>query len=96
MPKCDLEDVFKDSDYLRHRFQGLGVPSCVRCQAQRPPRRRGSSGEWRHDRLSREEVSDYKRKTGQVKRWQGNGGLKCGGFWLQKEALMVGEGHEMP
>eukprot|EP00435_Cladocopium_sp_Y103_P008120 s2749_g2.t1 len=40
VPKCDLEDVFKDSDYMKF-------------QTERPPRRRGSSGEWRHDSLSR-------------------------------------------
>lgn len=57
VPKCDLEDVFKDSDYMKF-------------QVDRPPRRRGSSGEWRHDRLSREEICAYKRKTGQLKRWQ--------------------------
>eukprot|EP00913_Durusdinium_trenchii_P027596 g25884.t1 len=55
VPTCDLEEVFKDSDYMKF-------------QAERPPRRRGSSGEWRHDRLSREEISAYKRKTGQLKR----------------------------
>lgn len=57
VPKCDLEDVFKDSDYMKF-------------QTERPPRRRGSSGEWRHDSLSREEICAYKRKTGQLKRWQ--------------------------
>lgn len=57
VPKCDLEDVFKDSDYMKF-------------QSERPPRRRGSSGEWRHDSLSREEICAYKRKTGQLKRWQ--------------------------
>ncbi|CAJ1443370.1 unnamed protein product [Effrenium voratum] len=57
VPRCDLEEVFTDDDYRKF-------------QSQRPPRRRGSSGEWRRDRLSREEVSAYKRKTGQLRRWQ--------------------------
>ncbi|CAK9082927.1 INCENP_ARK-bind domain-containing protein [Durusdinium trenchii] len=66
VPTCDLEEVFKDSDYMKF-------------QAERPPRRRGSSGEWRHDRLSREEISAYKRKTGQLKRWQASATPDPGG-----------------
>ena len=38
-----------------HHLTAQGFPSyfCLRFQVDRPPRRRGSSGEWRHDRLSR-------------------------------------------
>eukprot|EP00439_Symbiodinium_sp_Y106_P076853 s1733_g15.t3 len=44
VPRCDLEEIFTDRDYLRYA-------------ADRPVRRRrGSSGEWRRDRLSRAEI----------------------------------------
>merc|ERR1712113_260369 len=56
VPKVDLEAIFSDLEYQK-------------VHKQRPKRRRGSSGEWKHDRLSKVEVDQYKRKMGQVKRW---------------------------
>lgn len=59
VPACDLEAIFRDADYTR-------------CQRDRPRRRRGSSGEWRRDRLSQKEVAEYKRKMGHKNRWVRN------------------------
>lgn len=56
VPTCDIDEIFRDADYAR-------------CHKDRPRRKRGSSGEWRRDRLSRQEVCEYKRKMGHVKRW---------------------------
>ena len=44
--------------FMISRSQGPRFPifDFCRFQVDRPPRRRGSSGEWRHDRLSREEI----------------------------------------
>lgn len=55
VPQCDLEAIFKDEHYAW-------------CGKDRPRRRRGSSGEWRRDRLKQQEVCEYKRKMGHVKR----------------------------
>lgn len=61
VPRCVLEEIFTDRDYLRYA-------------ADRPARRRrGSSGEWRRDRLSRAEICKYKEQTGQHRRWQPRG-----------------------
>jgi len=57
VPKVDLEVIFRDEDYRR-------------VQKERPKRRRGSSGNWGQDRLSRAEVAEYKKKMGQFKRWE--------------------------
>jgi len=56
VPTCDLEVIFTDADYAKKI-------------KERPKRRRGSSGEWKQDRLGREEVGEYKRKMGHAKRW---------------------------
>lgn len=56
VPHCDLDLIFLDKDYLKFR-------------TERPRRKRGSSGEWRRDRLSRAEISEYKRKMGHNRRW---------------------------
>eukprot|EP00930_Biecheleria_cincta_P064211 TRINITY_DN4976_c0_g1_i1.p1 TRINITY_DN4976_c0_g1~~TRINITY_DN4976_c0_g1_i1.p1 ORF type:complete len:572 (-),score=123.14 TRINITY_DN4976_c0_g1_i1:148-1725(-) len=56
VPHCDLDLIFSDKDYLKFR-------------TERPRRKRGSSGEWRRDRLSRAEISEYKRKMGHHRRW---------------------------
>eukprot|EP00931_Biecheleriopsis_adriatica_P065139 TRINITY_DN39771_c0_g1_i1.p1 TRINITY_DN39771_c0_g1~~TRINITY_DN39771_c0_g1_i1.p1 ORF type:complete len:473 (+),score=76.16 TRINITY_DN39771_c0_g1_i1:118-1536(+) len=57
VPHCDLEAIFLDRDYMKF-------------QQDRPKRKRGSSGEWRRDRLSRAEICEYKRKMGHNRRWE--------------------------
>jgi len=56
VPRCVLEDIFGDELY-----QQAGK--------NRPKRHRGSSGDWRKDRLGRHEVRDYKQRMGQVRNW---------------------------
>jgi len=56
VPLVRLEEVFRDDFYRsinRHR----------------PKRGRGSSGDWRRDRLTRQEISAYKQKLGHCKGW---------------------------
>lgn len=55
VPAVNLDVIFKDEDYRR-------------IHKDRPKRRRGSSGNWGQDRLSRTEVSEYKKKMGQLRR----------------------------
>jgi len=57
VPECDLEMVFDDKLYQ--------VAS-----REVPKRKRGSSGEWCEDRLTRCEIRSYKRKMGQTKGWE--------------------------
>lgn len=64
VPHCDLELIFSDKDYLKYR-------------TERPRRKRGSSGEWRRDRLSRAEISEYKRKMGHHRRWDIRKEARC-------------------
>mmetsp|Transcript_62068 Transcript_62068/g.134690 ORF Transcript_62068/g.134690 Transcript_62068/m.134690 type:complete len:468 (+) Transcript_62068:79-1482(+) len=56
VPECSLELVFPDRLYDAMEM----VP---------PKRQRGSSGEWREDRLTRLEVRNYKQRMGQTKDW---------------------------
>lgn len=56
VPKCNLDEIFSDADY---RKRGR----------ERPKRKRGSSGEWRKDRLTPAEISEYKTKMGQIRAW---------------------------
>lgn len=56
VPRCVLEDIFSDELY-----QQAGK--------NRPKRHRGSSGDWRKDRLGRHEVRNYKERMGQVRNW---------------------------
>jgi hypothetical protein len=54
VPRCELENIFTDVDYaIRNK--------------KRPRRKRGSSGEWKKDRLTQFEIDEYKRKMGQTK-----------------------------
>eukprot|EP00746_Dinoflagellata_sp_MGD_P117463 gnl/MRDRNA2_/MRDRNA2_53309_c0_seq1.p1 gnl/MRDRNA2_/MRDRNA2_53309_c0~~gnl/MRDRNA2_/MRDRNA2_53309_c0_seq1.p1 ORF type:complete len:764 (-),score=215.96 gnl/MRDRNA2_/MRDRNA2_53309_c0_seq1:34-2325(-) len=54
VPRCELEAIFTDEDYaIRNK--------------KRPRRKRGSSGEWKKDRLTQFEIAEYKRKMGQTK-----------------------------
>jgi len=57
VPRCDLRIIFTDADYLKSK------------KDRHPKRKRGSSGEWRQDRLSKSEVLEYKRKMGHTKPW---------------------------
>lgn len=56
VPQCVLEDIFTDAMY-----QQVGKT--------RPKRARGSSGDWRKDRLARQEIYDYKARMGQTRSW---------------------------
>lgn len=56
VPHCDLEAIFPDRLY-------------VNMKAINPRRRRGSSCQWLHDRLSSEEIIKYRAKMGQKRRW---------------------------
>lgn len=57
VPRCDLEAIFSNEIYKKY-------------SRERPQRRRGSSGEWKKDRLRPNEIRDYKRKMGQTKAWE--------------------------
>jgi len=56
VPPCDLNVVFTAEHYKRSG-------------KERPNRKRGSSQDWKKDRLRSNEVKEYKRKMGQVKPW---------------------------
>jgi len=56
VPRCVLDDMFPDVLYQQVR-------------QKRPARRRGSSGDWRRDRLTRHEIRAYKQRTGQKRSW---------------------------
>jgi len=56
VPRCVMEDVFPESIY-------------VQMGKKRPARRRGSSGDWRRDRLTRSEIRTYKQRMGQKRSW---------------------------
>merc|ERR1712147_546899 len=51
VPSCDLEKVFPDELYNK-------------CRCKRPQRKRGSSGEWKRDRLRGDEIDAYNVKMG--------------------------------
>lgn len=57
VPRCDLEAIFSDDDYRRFA-------------KDRPQRKRGSSGEWLRDRLSKAEIGEYNRKMGYQRGWK--------------------------
>lgn len=56
VPHCSLEDVFSEAGYKESG-------------RSRPKRARGSSGDWRRDKLRFDEIRDYKAKMGQTKSW---------------------------
>jgi len=56
VPRCVLDDMFPDFLYQQAR-------------QKRPARRRGSSGDWRRDRLTRCEIRSYKQRMGQKRSW---------------------------
>lgn len=57
VPQCNLEDIFNNDMYRQ-------------AGKNRPKRTRGSSGDWRKDRLTRTEVRDYKSRMGHTRCWQ--------------------------
>ncbi|CAJ1339026.1 unnamed protein product [Effrenium voratum] len=57
VPRCVMDDVFPESLY-----QQVGK--------KRPGRRRGSSADWRRDRLTRSEIRSYKHRMGQQRSWE--------------------------
>jgi hypothetical protein len=59
VPTCDVEDIFPIELYEK-----VGKA--------RPKRNRGSSQNWGRDRLTKNEVKDYKKKMGQAKGWMAN------------------------
>lgn len=56
VPPCVLEDIFTDEIYA-----SVGK--------NRPKRKRGSSGDWKRDRLQQNDVSSYKCRMGHVRSW---------------------------
>jgi hypothetical protein len=56
VPRCDLDLIFSDDIYRKFG-------------RNRPVRRRGSSGEWKKDRLRPTEIHEYKHKMGQTASW---------------------------
>lgn len=56
VPQCVLDDVFPDAAY-----QQAGL--------QRPKRARGSSGDWKKDRLTGNEICRYKTRMGHARPW---------------------------
>lgn len=56
VPHCNLEDIFPDALYAQ-------------VSKQRPARKRGSSQDWKKDRLTRTDVNFYKTRMGQKKCW---------------------------
>jgi hypothetical protein len=57
VPKCALEDIFDDAMYRQ-----VGK--------NRPKRVRGSSGDWRKDKLTRNEIQSYKTRMGHARTWK--------------------------
>mmetsp|Transcript_64059 Transcript_64059/g.116865 ORF Transcript_64059/g.116865 Transcript_64059/m.116865 type:complete len:816 (-) Transcript_64059:134-2581(-) len=57
VPHCALEEIFSDEMYKQ-------------AGKNRPKRARGSSGDWRKDRLRREEINHYKQRMGHVRSWE--------------------------
>lgn len=62
VPACDLEQVFPEELYRQ-------------ANKTRPKRLRGSSQDWRKDKLTIGEVRRYKERMGQVKSWEHDGPL---------------------
>lgn len=56
VPACLLEEIFHDDLYRQ-------------AGKNRPKRARGSSGDWRRDRLSNTEISHYKSRMGHTRAW---------------------------
>lgn len=56
VPSCDLNTIFSNETYIRFG-------------RTRPMRKRGSSANWKKDKLRREEISEYKQKMGQSASW---------------------------
>lgn len=56
VPRCDLEVVFTDEMYRL-------------ANKSRPKRMRGSSGDWRKDRLTCNEIKSYKSRMGHLRSW---------------------------
>merc|ERR1719469_1423708 len=56
VPRCELETVFPEELYAM-------------CRCKRPQRKRGSSGEWKRDRLRGDEIDVYNAKMGHRATW---------------------------
>jgi hypothetical protein len=75
-----LKDLQAQSSWDPDSIFGLKVPACVldvvftddhyrAAGKERPRRKRGSSQDWKKDRLRSQEVKEYKRKMGHAKPW---------------------------
>lgn len=60
VPRCVLEEVFLDAHYEK-------------VNKSKPKRTRGSSADWRRDKLTHKEIGAYKCKLGQLKTWADGG-----------------------
>lgn len=56
VPQCNLEEIFNNEMYRQ-------------AGKNRPKRQRGSSGDWRKDRLTRTEIIHYKSRMGHMRAW---------------------------
>lgn len=63
VPQCNLEAIFTDSLYRQ-------------ASKNRPARKRGSSQDWKKDRLTKPEVNHYKTRMGHNKCWDEEGAAK--------------------
>ncbi len=58
LPLCDLSVIFNEANYAKMR-------------ADRPKRLRGSSGNWKMDKLTQVEVDEYRNRCGQIVKAEG-------------------------
>jgi Inner centromere protein, ARK binding region len=58
LPSCDLNIIFTEENYSKMKLE-------------RPKRLRGSSGNWRMDKLKQDEIDEYRKKCGQVIKAEG-------------------------
>ena len=58
LPLCDLAVIFNEANYSKMR-------------AERPKRLRGSSGNWKMDKLTQLEVDEYRNRCGQIVKAEG-------------------------
>jgi len=65
VPHCNMDEIFTDDLYS----QAVGK--------NRPKRARGSSGDWKRDRLTRTEIQDYKSRMGHRRVWDEESGAKA-------------------
>eukprot|EP00933_Yihiella_yeosuensis_P081371 TRINITY_DN94969_c0_g1_i1.p1 TRINITY_DN94969_c0_g1~~TRINITY_DN94969_c0_g1_i1.p1 ORF type:complete len:405 (+),score=88.28 TRINITY_DN94969_c0_g1_i1:48-1217(+) len=62
LPICNLDEVFPPALVRKHRIE-VGLPAAEK-------RKRGDSGDWESDPLTRDEICVYKSRMGQTKSWR--------------------------